>query len=779
MNLYSLTLLLPATAAGVVLFSLIDAAAKSLVLLLVAALVCLSLRRAPAAARHLVWLSALAAALAMPALSMTLPRWRTLPPCMNLAREQPSVSLAAPRINREVGADPAALAEAPHDLKRQAATPHGPKSSPPVESMALAQPWRPGPRTILLVWGCGAALALLPMARAAWVIARLNKASSLTARHALAAATIKVADDLRIAAPRLHLGPPGAMPMVWGVFRGHVLLPAEAIGWDTLRLRAVLLHELAHLRRRDPLALVIAQLARALYWFNPLAWLAVVRLRVERERACDDYVLRGGVKPSDYAKHVLELATRLRPLHAAPPIALAMADRLRIEKRLQTILDAARNRRAVSRRVVLAVLLATGSAATSLSMLSAAHENKPRPAPLRADTPVPHGQESQESAEGPVVMGLDLSTLPSVSHVKDLPDLFEPIPDQPGKWRPRPGIFVMVLDDHAWLQYPASRGRFYIEYRTDRDKPETERTYGPIVGDPFERFDLEAILLRQARSEDPSAGLRYAAKMLRTDDAKMARRAMRLIEAAVLAERPELYWQGLLQSTRSILDEHAATLKKHGLEAPRAQVKQRLESLEAKIETRTVEIPENQYGRAVGHAPEVPEAIHPEAWGETVDGLRLAAVLGSNAVRGGDQLGVHLVVENASDRDIKFSTADLLQSARAEVRRTNGDAVETRLVVWSIYPVISRYVLEPDERIVLATPSVKFVEQFADGLQSPGCSQAIAAPGVYLVRYRFHLGSPWRWARGDGEVMRRFSPAKGEWKGELASGTVRVTVLQK
>ena len=100
--------------------------------------------------------------------------------------------------------------------------------------------------------------------------------------------------------------------MVWGVWRAHLLLPSSAEQWPRARLRAVMLHELAHVRRRDPLTLMLAQLARAVHWFNPLAWIAVHRLRVEQEQACDDCVLRAGVKPSDYASDVLEIATALR-----------------------------------------------------------------------------------------------------------------------------------------------------------------------------------------------------------------------------------------------------------------------------------------------------------------------------------------------------------------------------------------------------------------------------------------------------------------------------------
>ena len=82
----------------------------------------------------------------------------------------------------------------------------------------------------------------------------------------------------------------------------------KSAGWPTDRRRDVLLHELAHVKRLDCLTQALAQVACALYWFNPRHGSRARRMRVERERACDDLVLGAGTRASDYAGHLLEMA---------------------------------------------------------------------------------------------------------------------------------------------------------------------------------------------------------------------------------------------------------------------------------------------------------------------------------------------------------------------------------------------------------------------------------------------------------------------------------------
>jgi TonB family protein len=114
----------------------------------------------------------------------------------------------------------------------------------------------------------------------------------------------------------------------------------------------VLTHELAHITRFDWPVQMLAEIARAVYWFNPLFWFLCRRLRAESEHACDDAVLNTGISATDYATHLLELARTLRGSTQTWAPVLAMARPPHVERRFVAMLNPSINRKQVSRRII-------------------------------------------------------------------------------------------------------------------------------------------------------------------------------------------------------------------------------------------------------------------------------------------------------------------------------------------------------------------------------------------------------------------------------------------
>src|ERR1700685_4261254 len=97
-------------------------------------------------------------------------------------------------------------------------------------------------------------------------------------------------------------------PTVDGIRKPVLLLPdGIADRLTPAQFQAILAHELCHVRRRDNLAAAVHMLVEALFWFYPVVWWLGARLIDERERACDEEVLRLGGKPKDYAEAILSV----------------------------------------------------------------------------------------------------------------------------------------------------------------------------------------------------------------------------------------------------------------------------------------------------------------------------------------------------------------------------------------------------------------------------------------------------------------------------------------
>jgi TonB family protein len=161
-----------------------------------------------------------------------------------------------------------------------------------------------------------------------------------------------------------------AMPITWGLWRPRVLLPSAARTWSAERLRVVIGHELAHVQRGDWSMQLVAEIAAAVYWFNPLMWIARRRLRFESDRACDDAVLALGVSGADYAAELVRVARELRQRRSDWRTAPALARAGQLERRVAAALNAGLDRAPVSAARSAAVFLALVGAATAIAGFS-------------------------------------------------------------------------------------------------------------------------------------------------------------------------------------------------------------------------------------------------------------------------------------------------------------------------------------------------------------------------------------------------------------------------
>jgi beta-lactamase regulating signal transducer with metallopeptidase domain len=316
---------------------LLEMSCKSVVLMAAISLLMLCCRRAAAATRHFLWFAFLSGLLLLPlgravGLGWRAPGWvapNTPPQWIKAGRARetaPAIKIAG-------------------QLKRvEPATRDARAGSPPVSVRAVAAnrqiDWQ---RWLVFGWMAGVTFTSARLALRRATLRGIERASRVsddsTAKRLLQTGRCELGLKRGVL---LLESAQSLMPMTWGCWRPVVLLPSNVASWDEDRLRFVLRHELAHVQRWDCLTQGVGNLVCALYWFNPFAWHAQRQMRLERERACDDVVLRLDTRPSDYAGHLVAVASQFGSPQMA---ALPMARRSNLEGRVRAVLDFQRKRK--------------------------------------------------------------------------------------------------------------------------------------------------------------------------------------------------------------------------------------------------------------------------------------------------------------------------------------------------------------------------------------------------------------------------------------------------
>jgi TonB family protein len=328
---------------------LVEYTVKASLIVLAGLVASVLLRRQSAAGRHWVLSMALVSALALPIIGSALPAWSawsvalgsraaTLPPDLRVpTRGQASAAAITDRI--EIAAVPV-------------------QASTPLTSVVSA-------RVLPFAWAAGAVLSLLVLvvglARLTWLSSRARPVTDPLWTRVLE----ETAQRYRLRRPvRVLQSEHPSLLVTWGAFRPEVIVPRLALDWPEDRIRVVLCHELAHIRRGDWMIQMAGELLRSIYWFNPLLWIACRSLRQDSEEACDDEVIAGGVEGSEYAAHLLDAARALKHDAARWLPAPAIVRRSSLERRIRVMLNNGLKRTPATRAFRVAVASALLGATT-------------------------------------------------------------------------------------------------------------------------------------------------------------------------------------------------------------------------------------------------------------------------------------------------------------------------------------------------------------------------------------------------------------------------------
>ena len=605
---------------------LLSAALKGLIVLVAAFGLLAVLRAAPPALRHAVWTAAFAALLLVPALDAfapalgvpVLPAPRAAAPLIDAVESReviiaelppsrvPAGGLVLSRSDVEslrgtvdIRVQRGEVAVAlPRAGRGRVTRPASPVSGLPVGWMVFAV-WALGAGVVGARWAAAYASAAFVVQGARAVTDEGWLDGAERARRLLGLdreVRLLVSDRLDV-------------PVAWGFGTPAVVLPPDADGWDEDRRDAVLLHELAHVRRADARTQLVAQLALALHWPNPLAWLAYRRFLVEREHACDDAVLSGGATPSAYARHLVDIARgATREPHTLAALA-PMARRSDLERRVVAVLDAGRRRVAAGRGSLMRAVALGLTVAAPLGVLhpvAAASDAAPAP-PAAPRVPEPPAASHAHAAalEPPPPRALDGDPPPAAALSDELAEAMQDtIPlarDVLGPARKRTLAQLrqmradgLGLDSEAWDHIEREVEAAFDEAHADYDaivREAIEAAVEDANGTLLSAADLRGGALAQ-RGGAADRARRQAVQAHRQDERHRAQRQAHLDREQALREATRSRHQAL---RRAELDRQRALR-----EADRARQKALIEG--RRTRERALRRAAQQRRRALGQA---------------------------------------------------------------------------------------------------------------------------------------------------------------------------------
>lgn len=290
---------------------------------------------------------------------------------------------------------------------RQFAQVHAIGASEPVPTAALAvssvgdftqrQVWTDVANIAGLIWLAGIAVIAIRLLLAWWYLCRLrSNALSLDEQSLpqLQQVSHEVLEAVNAESlPPLLVSDELKGPISLGLFRPAIILPGEMIqALDSSQLRDVLVHEMAHIHRRDHMVVLLQRLAGALFWPFPLVWRLNTKIDEAREDVCDNYVLCQ-TEASQYSRMLLELTERAAP--QSIPLAIGLWKcRRKLEQRVTALLDPRRTTGTRLPRLTLCTLVV---AFMSIVVLLAGSRIVPTSDVQAAESP----QQANEEVEPP------------------------------------------------------------------------------------------------------------------------------------------------------------------------------------------------------------------------------------------------------------------------------------------------------------------------------------------------------------------------------------------
>ena len=298
---------------------------KATICLVLSSLLYFAAKKASASLRHWIVSLSLVGLLVLPFSSTVLPAWKVETAVAQLLPTPPQPALSNTTLSPTTTSSTQT-----QETAAKAVQAVSPKQNLELQMISMASP-PPKSKVGLLaiisaIWALGSFVFLIRLFLGIRTTYQLSQSATPT--------------EMNLPHPGLTVAyhPTIKSPMTWGIRRPYILLPERAKTWSQETLDVVLLHELTHIKRQDYLIHVLSWISLSLYWFHPMVWWFKRLQSVEREKACDEQVLKAGLPKATYAEALVKVARYLSPKANGIQYAIPMAKHSQIKARIVSIL---------------------------------------------------------------------------------------------------------------------------------------------------------------------------------------------------------------------------------------------------------------------------------------------------------------------------------------------------------------------------------------------------------------------------------------------------------
>lgn len=405
------------------------------------------------------------------------------------------------------------------------------------------------------------------------------------------------------------------------------------------------------------------------------------------------------------------------------------------------------------------------------------------------------GDLSERLKEMFAASGLRPRMQPS-DHARDLPDLYRPRADSPGRYQPVDESMTQSFDhgiphsgemETISIRYLYQRRLFYIRHRANWSDPYRDHIFGPYTGNPYDHWpEIERKIVQGIRNGDTNT-YRNLRRLFNTQDLDLANRGIRIMNKSMflLGKKTLREKSNLFVDFSRIAKDNAGLLARVDDQPTLESVTRQLADFDQQIESARLKIAAKEYVPVAKWKHQSPKVVPEHLWGKPKNGLRFALVPETTKCQLNKNYTWSGILENVSDKEIRVSRN---QFELGPVPTMTHKGWHLSSLHWRggwLAVDHVHIVLKPGEKLKIGETSMGFAPMpnaNGNGQRTSGVvyleDRVLKSDQPIKVACNYGFGEVNLWRRSDDGSEVIYSPPKGEWSGRVEAADFYITLVK-